>query len=35
LERDYAIPMDPALVLWLTTAVFLHALGTLGPYRDI
>ncbi len=35
LERDYDIPMDPALVLWVTTAVFLHALGTLGPYRDI
>ncbi|MFB6084269.1 MAG: hypothetical protein ABEJ94_08505 [Halorientalis sp.] len=30
LERDFGIPMDPALTLWLTTAVFLHALGTLG-----
>jgi hypothetical protein len=30
LERDYAIPMDPALTLWLTSAVFLHALGTVG-----
>lgn len=42
LERDYDIPMDPALVLWITTAVFLHAFGTLGlpgdvqnPYRTI
>ena len=42
LERDYDIPMDPALVLWITTAVFLHAFGTLGlpgdvlsPYRSI
>jgi hypothetical protein len=42
LERDYEIPMDPALVLWITTAVFLHAFGTLGlpgdvlsPYRSI
>ncbi|WP_435095229.1 hypothetical protein [Halarchaeum sp. P4] len=30
LERDYGVPMDPALVLWVTLAVFLHALGTLG-----
>lgn len=35
LERDYDITMSPGLVLWLTAAVFLHALGTLGPYRDI
>ncbi|MFB6137520.1 MAG: hypothetical protein ABEJ42_04160 [Halobacteriaceae archaeon] len=28
LERNYAIVMDPRLVLWLTAAVFLHALGT-------
>jgi len=34
LERDYDITMDPALVLWITAAVFLHALGTLGPYRS-
>lgn len=32
LRRDYNIPMDPALVLWITSAVFLHAVGTLGPY---
>jgi hypothetical protein len=30
LERDVGIPMDPALVLWITAAVFLHALGTVG-----
>ena len=30
LERDYQIPMDPALTLWITSAVFLHALGTVG-----
>lgn len=30
LERDYDIPMDPAVTLWLTAAVFLHALGTVG-----
>src|SRR6056297_3178253 len=34
LERDYDIPMDAGLTLWITAAVFLHALGTLGPYRD-
>ncbi|MFC3960026.1 hypothetical protein [Halovivax cerinus] len=31
LERDYEIPMDPRLTLWITSAVFLHALGTVGP----
>ncbi|MFB6107755.1 MAG: hypothetical protein ABEJ82_02795 [Haloplanus sp.] len=30
LERDYQIPMDAGLTLWLTAAVFLHALGTVG-----
>ena len=30
LERDYDIPMDPALTLWITTTVFLHAVGVLG-----
>ncbi len=30
LERDYDIPMDPALTLWITSAVFLHAVGVLG-----
>lgn len=42
LERDYDISLDPALVLWLTLAVFLHAFGTVGlpgaemhPYRSI
>jgi VanZ family protein len=30
LERDVGIPMDPALTLWITAAVFLHALGTVG-----
>lgn len=35
LERDYRISMAPGLVLWLTTAVFLHAFGTLGPYTTL
>jgi hypothetical protein len=30
LERDYEIELDPALTLWLTAAVFLRALGTVG-----
>ncbi|MFC5972838.1 hypothetical protein ACFPYI_15985 [Halomarina salina] len=29
LQRDYGIPMDLGLTLWITTAVFLHALGTI------
>ncbi len=35
LERDYHIPMDVALTLWLTTAVFLHALGTIPLPTDV
>jgi hypothetical protein len=30
LERDYQLPMDAGLTLWITGAVFLHALGTVG-----
>lgn len=30
LERDYSVSMDPRLTLWITTAVFLHSLGTVG-----
>jgi len=30
LERDAGIPMDSGVTLWITTAVFLHALGTLA-----
>lgn len=30
LERDYDIPLDTGLTLWITTAAFLHALGTVG-----
>jgi hypothetical protein len=28
LERDLKLPMDAGLTLWITTAVFLHAVGT-------
>ncbi|NIS31207.1 MAG: hypothetical protein GWN07_12820, partial [Actinobacteria bacterium] len=30
LERDYNLPMDAGLTLWITGAVFFHALGTVG-----
>lgn len=33
LSRDYRVPMDAGLTLWITTAVFLHAVGALGPYQ--
>jgi len=32
LEDDYRIPLEPELVFWLTSAVFLHALGSAGLY---
>lgn len=35
LERDYEIPLDAGLTLWITLAVFLHAVGSLGPYRSV
>lgn len=31
LKRDFDIPLDPALTLWLTAAAFFHALGVVGP----
>jgi hypothetical protein len=30
LERDYGLPMDTRLTLWISAAAFLHALGTVG-----
>lgn len=36
MERDYDIPMEPTLTLWITGAVFFHALGTVGvPGADL
>ncbi|AXR82615.1 hypothetical protein [Natrarchaeobaculum sulfurireducens] len=35
LEREYDLPMDAGLVLWITAAVFLHALGSAGLYDAI
>jgi uncharacterized membrane protein YjdF len=35
LERNYDIPLDPWLGVWITTAVFLHTLGSAGFYAQI
>ncbi|TYL36554.1 hypothetical protein CV102_21925 [Natronococcus pandeyae] len=35
LEREYDLPMDAGLVLWITAAVFLHALGSAGLYDAV
>jgi hypothetical protein len=32
LQRKYDLPLDPWLGLWITTAVFLHTLGSAGLY---
>lgn len=32
LERNYKLHLDPWLGLWITTAVFLHSLGSAGLY---
>lgn len=32
LEDDLHLPMNAGLALWITGAVFLHAVGALGPY---
>lgn len=32
LERNYRLPIEPELVAWLTTAAFLHTLGSAGLY---
>lgn len=34
-ERDLDIRMDVGLTLWITTAVFLHSLGSLWFYGDV
>jgi hypothetical protein len=33
LERDLGVPMNAGLVAWITLAVFLHAVGAVGPYE--
>nr|WP_226479505.1 hypothetical protein [Natrinema amylolyticum] len=35
LERNYDLPLDPWLALWITAAVFLHTLGSAGLYGRI
>jgi uncharacterized membrane protein YjdF len=35
LERNYKIPLDPWLGLWITVAVFLHTMGSAGLYTQI
>jgi hypothetical protein len=30
LERDYKIPMDAGLTLWITAAAFMHTIGVVG-----
>jgi uncharacterized membrane protein YjdF len=35
LERNYALPLDPWLGVWITAAVFLHTLGSAGLYGQI
>lgn len=32
LERNYRLPLEPELVVWLTAAAFLHVLGSAGLY---
>jgi hypothetical protein len=34
-QRNYNIALDPWLALWITTAVFLHTLGSAGLYGQI
>ncbi|WP_144904466.1 hypothetical protein [Halobellus captivus] len=34
-ERNYNFPLDPWLGLWITSAVFLHTLGSAGLYGQI
>ncbi|QLG29447.1 hypothetical protein HUG10_07335 [Halorarum halophilum] len=35
LERNYRLPIEPELVIWLTAAAFLHTLGSAGLYDSI
>lgn len=35
LERDWDLPLDAGLTLWLTTAVLLHTIGMLGLYGTV
>lgn len=35
LERDYRLPIDTGLTLWIVIPVFLHAIGTVGLYQSV
>jgi hypothetical protein len=35
LERDWDVPLSPGVTLWVTVAVFLHALGMTGLYESV
>jgi len=35
LERNYRVPIDPWLGLWITLAVFLHTMGSAGFYARV
>ncbi len=35
LERDYHLPVDTGLTLWIVVPVFLHAIGTVGLYESV
>ncbi len=35
LEKNYKITLNPFLALWITSAVFFHALGSFGLYGSI
>lgn len=35
LKRNYEIPLDPWLGLWITLAIFLHTMGSAGLYARI
>jgi uncharacterized membrane protein YjdF len=35
LERNYDLPLDPWLGLWITAAVFLHSMGSAALYSQI
>ena len=35
MERRYDLPLDPWLALWITSAVFLHTVGSAGLYDQI
>jgi uncharacterized membrane protein YjdF len=35
LRHEYDYPTDPLLVLWVTVAATVHAVGALGPYQTV